>query len=276
MKRISRKRKPSITTVIVLIAAVISLFPLYWMIVGSLKNMKNMYDVANNILPTDMTVENYAKLFSTANVSRWLLNSFTIAAVGTAAVILTNTMAGYALAKKRFCGRQLFFWLVMATLMLPRQVLIVPMYIHMSNLNLLNTVLGLCLPTIGWPIGIFLIRQFMMSLPDAVLESARIDGAGEFRIFFGIVVPLAKPGIASLAIFTFMNIWNDYLWQSIAISKSEMVTMPLGVAQMQQFKVIDYGMMFAGATMAALPMLTVFLVFQKYFTKGLTAGSIKG
>lgn len=276
MKRTLSRRKTSIVTIIVVAVAVISLFPLYWMIVGSLKNMKNMYDVASNILPTELTVENYAKLFSTANIPRWLLNSFTIAAVGTVGVILTNTMAGYALAKKKFYGRQVFFWLVMATLMLPRQVLIVPMYIHMSNLNLLDTVLGLCLPTIGWPMGIFLIRQFMMSLPDAVLESARIDGAGEFRIFFGIVVPLAKPGIASLAIFTFMNIWNDYLWQSIAISKSEMVTMPLGVAQMQQFKVIDYGMMFAGATMAALPMLTVFLVFQKYFTKGLTAGSVKG
>ncbi len=276
MKELHIRKNTSAVAIIVIVIAIISLFPLYWMVVGSLKNMTNMYDVAKNLLPTDATMKNYIKLFTSNDVTLWLLNSFLISAVGMVVVVFTNTMAGYALAKKKFSGRKIFFWCVMATLMLPRQVLIVPMYIEMTNLGLLNSVMGLVLPAIGWPIGIFLVRQFMSTIPDSILESAKIDGAGEFITFVKIVLPLAKPVIAALAIFTFMGIWNDYLWQLIAISKSTMMTMPVGVANMQQYKVIDYGMMFAGATIAALPMLTIFLMFQKYFTKGITLGAVKG
>ena len=266
----------NIPSAVVIVLAVIALFPFYWMIVGSLKDMTNLFGAAKNLLPTDFKYHNYIRLFTINPVMLWFFNSVIVASISTSILILTNTMAGYSLSKKQFYGSKAMFWIIMGTLMLPRQVLIVPMYITMADLGLIGKYSSIMLPAIAWPIGIFLMKQFMQTLPDEILESSRIDGCSEMGIFSRMVIPLSKPGIGALAIFSFISVWNDYLWQLIIISKKSMITLPLGIAALQTEFVPDYGILFSGATIAAVPMILIFLIFQKYFTKGITLGAVKG
>lgn len=266
----------NIPSYIIIIAALIFMFPLYWMVVGSFKDMSNLFDAAKNLLPSDFKYYNYVRLFTKNPVMLWFLNSIIVASISTVIILLTNTMAGYSLAKKQFYGNKIIFWVIMGTLMLPRQVLIVPMYITMKNLDLIGKFPSIMLPAIGWPIGIFLMKQFMQTLPNEIIESSTIDGCSELGIFFRMVVPLTKPGIGALAIFSFIGVWNDYLWQLIIISKGSMMTLPLGIASLQTEFVPDYGVLFSGATIAAVPMIIIFMIFQKYFTKGITLGAVKG
>ena len=265
-----------LTAGLIVLVAFFSLFPMYWMVIGSVKDMSNLFNGIRALIPDGLNFINFQRLFVKNDVLRWFFNSTFIASTATAVVILTNTMAGYSLAKKKFIGKEVIFWVIMGTLMLPRQVLIVPMFILMKQLHLMGSYLSIMLPAIGWPLGIFLIKQFMQTLPTELLESSTIDGCSELGTFFRIVVPLSKPGIGALSIFTFVGVWNDYLWQLVIITKRILVTIPLGVALLQNEFVPDYGILFAGATIAAVPMLVVFLSFQKYFTSGITLGALKG
>lgn len=278
MKRSYRKRRitSNIPILLVFIFAILFLFPFYWMIVGAITPNSRLFEATlSKLIPTTLTGYNFQKLFENNPISRWFINSFLVSAATTAVVVLSNTFAGYALAKKTFFGNKVIFYLFLGTLMLPRQVLIVPMFITMKTLGLTGSYLSIVLPAMAWPIGIFLMRQFMHTIPNDLLESAKIDGAGEMRTFFQIVLPLAKPGIGALTIMTFMSVWNDYLWQLVIISKKAMVTLPVGIASLQAGTVIDYGVLFAGATIGAVPMIIVFLLFQKYFTQGITLGAVK-
>ena len=278
MIRYHRKRRAAswIPMLLVLVFAILFLFPFYWMIVGAITPNSRLFEATlSKLIPTVFTGYNFEKLFQNSPIPRWFLNSFLVSAVTTAVVVFSNTFAGYALAKKTFFGSKTIFYLFLGTLMLPRQVLIVPMFITMKTLDLTGSYLSIMLPAMAWPIGIFLMRQFMYTIPNDLLESARIDGAGEWRTFFQIVFPLAKPGIGALTIMTFMSVWNDYLWQLVIISKKAMVTLPVGIASLQAGTVIDYGVLFAGATIGAVPMIIVFLLFQKYFTQGITLGAVK-
>ena len=277
MNKVSRFFRPDIGIIIILFITLLMLFPFYWMVVGSVTPQSTLYDASSfRLIPTHFEWSNYIKLFRSNPVLQWFLNSIFFASVTTAVVVVTNTMAGYALAKKKFVGSTVLFMCFVGTIMLPRQVLMVPMYITMGQLKLLGNVLSIVLPGMAWPIGIFLMRQFMHTIPNEVLESAAIDGASELGIFIRIVLPLAKPGIGALVIMTFMNSWNDYLWQVIIITDRAQKTLPLGIAGLQNEFAPDYGILFAGATIAAVPMITIFLMFQKYFTRGISLGAVKG
>ena len=189
---------------------------------------------------------------------------------------ITASMAGYALAKKRFFGQTLLFSLIVCAMALPKQVILIPLIREMSALGLYDTIWATIIPIVGWPFGVFLLKQFCEGVPGEMIEAARIDGAGELKTFTKIVVPMIKPGIGALAIFTFINAWSDYFMQLIMLTSSSQLTISLGIATMQAENSTDYGLLMAGSALAAVPIIIVFLIFQKYFTKGITMGAVKG
>lgn len=260
---------------IVIILALLFLFPFYWMVTNSFKSLFVAISIPPEWFPKEPILDNYITLFK-SNTFRWLLNSIIVSAGTTILVLLTSSMAGYSLAKKEYPGRNQIFWMFVAVMTLPKQVLLVPLFILMRQLNLFDTYTGLIVPAVGWPFGIFLMKQFTQTMPTELLQSADIDGCNEWQKFVKIVLPLVKPGLGALAIFTFMSSWNDYFWQLIMIKRTTMKTLPLGVAGFQEEFNNNYGIMMAGSTLASLPMLTVFLLFQKYFTQGITLGAVKG
>jgi multiple sugar transport system permease protein len=207
---------------------------------------------------------------------RWMLNTVWMAVASMLLTCLTAALAGYALAKKRFIGRNLIFTLIVCAMALPKQVILIPLIREMSSLKLYNTLSAVVYPIVGWPFGVFLIKQFAEGIPGEILEAARIDGAGELKTFNTIVLPMIKPGIGALAIFTFISSWNDYFMQLIMLSSTKNLTISLGIAKMQAENSTNFGLIMAGAAFAALPIIIVFLIFQKYFTKGITMGAVKG
>ena len=270
--------RKNLILIIIIIVTLAFLFPFYWMVAGSLSPHARLMEESSldKLIPSGINLFNYEKLFNNNPVSKWFINSTLFAGITTAVVVFTNTMAGYALAKKTFFGNKVLFMLFVGTIMLPRQILIVPMYLTMVDLKLIGNPISVILPAMAWPLGIFLMRQFMHTIPNEILESSAIDGASEMRTFFTMVLPLSKPGIGALTILTFMAVWNDFLWQLVIISERAQTTLPLGIASLQNDLITDYGVVFAGATIAAIPMITVFIMFQRYFTMGLTLGSVKG
>jgi multiple sugar transport system permease protein len=258
-------------------ASLLFVFPLYWMITGSLKNQTSIWSSPPDWLPKQFIWDNYIHLFTTKPALNWIFNSVFTSLVTVVFVLFFSAMAGYAFAKRKFPGKNIIFALVLGTMMMPHQVTLVPLYMLIRNLNLLDSQMGLILPAIAFPLGVFLIRQFASTLPDEVIEAARIDGAGEMRLFTNIILPLIKPVLGALAIFAFMHTWNDYLWQLIVLQSSDKLTLPLGVSTMAYDELtINYGYAMAGASIAAIPMITFFLSLQKSFVKGITMGSVKG
>lgn len=276
---ISGKRKNNLASYIslsiVFIVALLFLFPFYWMISSSFKPLFVAISIPPEWFPKEPIIDNYTYLFR-QNTTRWFLNSFIVSAATTIMVLLTSSMAGYSLSKKKYPGRDAIFWIFVAVMTLPKQVLLVPLFIMMKNFNLFDTYTGLIIPAVGWPFGVFLMKQFTQTMPSELLQSAEIDGCTEWQKFSKIALPLVKPGLGALAIFTFMSSWNDYFWQLIMIKTTLMKTLPLGVASLQEEFSKNYGVIMAGSTLASLPMLVVFLVFQKYFTQGITLGAVKG
>ncbi|MDY0410204.1 carbohydrate ABC transporter permease [Virgibacillus soli] len=230
-------------------------------------------EVMSNIV-TD-TFSGFKTLFKQNNMGRWFLNSLYIGIVVTIGILLFDSMAGYVLAKKKFPGRNLIFWLIISTMMIPGQVTLVPLFIMVRDLNLMDTHWALILPDLSMVFGVFLMRQFMYSIPDELIEAAKIDGASEWRTFWKIVLPLAKPGLAALGIFTFMNVWNSFLWPIIVLNNSDLYTLPVGLKTLQDANLASFKLLMSGAAIAAIPMIIVFLIFQKHFVKGLTLGGVK-
>ncbi len=261
--------------VILIIATTICLVPLYWMISSSFKLEVATWQVPPQLIPHPATLNNFNQLFSSGAI-RWLLNSIIVSLGTTLLSLIFSSMAGYAFAIKIFRGRKILFLTVILTMILPSQIILIPLFLEIVSFHLYNSYWGLILPFVAYPFGIFLIRQFAVSLPAELFEAAKLDGANEFQIFVKIALPLLKPAIAALVIFSFTTTWNEFLWQTVAIDSNSLQTLPVGVAIMsQQASVTNYGLVMAGASFAALPLITIFLVFQKYFTKGLTMGSIK-
>lgn len=292
---------------IIALLSLMFLFPLYWIVIGAFKTQAENYSMTPVWWPGEWTGANWESLFSRRSAPlfdltipfsrlftedgkdinllsgpvvpgavRWLLNTVWMSVMAMLFTCVTATLAGYALAKKRFFGRRLIFSLIVCAMALPKQVILIPLLREMNTLGLIDNLWAVILPTVGWPFGVFLMKQFCEGIPGEVLESARIDGAGEFKTFVTIVVPMVKPGIGALAIFTFINSWNDYFMQLIMLQSSVNYTLPLGIATMQGENYIDTGLLMAGAALAAFPIIIVFLIFQKYFTKGITMGAVKG
>ena len=271
-----QSRGYKIFVVIVLaLLAVFFIFPLYWILTGSLKDAITINARTPQWFPLEPTLDNYVRLFKQPAI-QWLLNTIIIAVAAMALTCITAALAGYALAKKRFWGQTALFSLLVCAMALPKQVIVIPLLQEMSALGLNNNLLAVILPTVGWPFGIFLMKQFSETIPTEMLEAARIDGASEVRTFVSIVFPMVKPGVGALAIFTFVNTWNDYFLQLIMLQRREVLTISTGIARLQGEVSSDFGLIMAGAALAAIPIVAVFLMFQKYFTQGITMGAVKG
>lgn len=273
------KSKPTVGTVIsnivLVLLAIFFIFPLYWIITGSFKDAQAVNANPPIWFPTHPTGENYVRLMSNPAML-WLWNSVLISVVAMVLTCLTAAMAGYVLAKKRFPGRALIFSVMICAMALPKQVILIPLVSLAKTLGLAESLWSVVLPIVGWPFGVFLMKQFSETIPTSLLEAARIDGAGEFRTFLSVVVPIIKPGIGALAIFTFISAWNEYPLQLVMLHRTDVKTIALGIAGLQSEMSTDYGLIMAGAALGAVPIILVFLAFQKYFTQGITMGAVKG
>ena len=207
---------------------------------------------------------------------RWLVNTVFMAVTSMLITCLTSAMAGYVLAKKRFWGRGILFSLIVCAMALPKQVILIPLLREMSALKLYDTIWAVIFPIVGWPFGVFLLKQFAEGIPTEMVEACRIDGASEWRTFTDVMFPMIKPGVGALAIFTFINSWNDYFMQLVMLTSTKNLTISLGIASMQAENSTDFGILMAGSALASVPIIIVFLIFQKYFTKGITMGAVKG
>ena len=260
---------------LLIIVALLFTFPLYWIITGSFKGPQAVNARVPVWVPTEPTLLNYEKLFEKPALM-WMFNTVFVCALAMLFTCVAASMGGYALAKKRFTGRALIFSIFVCAMALPKQVILIPLLKEMAFLNLHNTLWAVILPTVGWPFGVFLMKQFSENIPSELLEAARIDGAGEVRTFTQIVFPMIKPGIGALAIFTFINTWNDYFLQLIMLNSTEVLTISLGIAKLQSEMSTDYGLIMAGAALGSIPIIAIFLMFQKFFTRGITMGAVKG
>ena len=284
------------SAVMVVILAFLFAFPLYWIITGSFKTGKEINATTPVWVPSVWDIGNYTRLMTKRSAPlfnfrafgyiitgptvpaaiRWLINTVFMSVSSMLITCLTASMAGYVLAKKRFAGKTLIFSLVVCAMALPKQVILIPLLREMSGLGLYDTIWAVIFPIVGWPFGVFLLKQFAEGIPTEMVEACRIDGASEWRTFTDVMFPMIKPGVGACAIFTFINSWNDYFMQLIMLTSSSNLTISLGIATMQGESSTDYGLLMAGAALASVPIIIVFLIFQKYFTKGITMGAVKG
>ena len=267
------KRAIAMTSAVVI--AAIAITPLLWMISASFMPTGFASTFPPPLLPRGLTLEQYASLFTRLNLGRSLLNSTLIAISVTLISTLVNSMAGYAFAKFHFRGRDATFRMLIASMVIPAQVTMLPLFLMLKKMGLINTFPGVIIPGIASIFGIFLIRQFVQSIPDSLLEAARMDGAGEFKIYRSIILPLSKPILITLAIFTFMGSWNDFLWPLIVMTDDSMYTLPVALAGLSGEHVQDTELMMAGSVLTVLPVLLLFAAMQKYYLKGIMAGSVK-
>ena len=256
--------------------AVLSLFPLVWMLSVSFMQPGEASHFPPPLLPADPTLHNYRELFVRAGMGRYFANSLMVSIAVTLVSVLLNTMAGYAFAKLQFKGRDRTFRALLAALVIPGQVAMMPLFLLLKQMGLVNTYMGAIVPGMAAIFGIFLVRQYARSIPDELLEAARIDGAGEWRIFFQIVLPALKPILVTLAIFSFLGAWNDFMWPLIVLSDESLQTLPVALASLSREHVMDYELMMAGSVVTILPVLLLFLVLQRYYIQGLLLGSVKG
>ena len=256
--------------------AVVSLGPLLWMLSVSFMQTGEAGHFPPPLLPGAPTLDNYRDLFVRAGMGRYLVNSFIVSTSVMLLSLLFNTMAGYAFAKLRFKGRDSTFRALLAALVIPAQVAMMPLFLLLKQMGLVNTYAGAIVPGMAAIFGIFLVRQYARSIPDELLEAARIDGAGEWRIFFRIVLPMLKPVLVTLAIFTFMGAWNDFMWPLIVLTDQQHYTLPVALASLSREHIMDVEMMMAGAVVTVVPVLALFLLLQRYYIQGLLLGSVKG
>jgi len=280
----------------VFLMAFLFTFPLYWIITGAFKTGAEINARDPAWFPSEWVGVNFEKLFARRSAPlfdfelfgyiitgptvpgaiRWLVNSVFMSVMAMLLTCITSAMAGYALAKKRFFGRTILFSLIVCAMALPKQVILIPLLREMNALGLYDTVWSVIFPVVGWPFGVFLLKQFSEGIPTEMVEACRIDGASEWRTFTDVMFPMIKPGVGACAIFTFINSWNDYFMQLIMLTSNKNLTISLGIATMQGESSIDFGLLMAGAALASVPIIIVFLIFQKYFTKGITMGAVKG
>jgi len=259
--------------VIMVLLAILFIFPFYWIITGAFK--PHPENLPPEWFPKTWSMVHWVKLFRQPAWT-WFFNSVWMSVASMALVLITSSMAGYVIAKKSFTGRKIVFSLLIMAMALPKQVVLVPLVRIMNSIGLYNTLLAVILPTVGWPFGTFLMKQFSETIPTELLEASKIDGSGEAQTFIQIVCPIIKPAFGALAIFTFINTWNDYFLQLVMLASRSKLSIALGISTLQAEMSTDYGLIMAGATLGAVPIVAIFLMFQKYFTNGITLGAVKG
>jgi len=252
--------------------------PYVWMVITSIKPIEEIQSYPPSFYVHHPTFAPYKELFSLLPMGRYLLNSFFVASLVTLCNIFFCSLAGYAFAKHRFYGRDKIFLLLLSAIMIPYQVNLIPGFIIVRNLGWLNSFYSLVIPNMAMAFGVFLCRQYIMSIPNDLIDAAKIDGCSEFGIYRLVILPLIKPALATLAIFTFLSQWNSFVWPLIVIHASSMRTVPLALSVLNsQFGFgANFAMVMAGATVVTLPVLIVFICFQKYFIKGIALIGLKG
>ncbi len=268
MNRISPWQKIGLG--LVLLLALLNLVPTVWMILLAATRV----DAGRGALRLDGAA--FHRLFTELPVWRWAINSLCVSVAVTAGNLLFCSMAGYAFAKKRAPGLQALFWLCLATMMVPAQVTVIPLFLMVAGLGLSNTYVALIAPTLATAFGVFMMRQFISTLPTSLFEAARLDGCNEWQTFTHIVLPLVRPAVAVLGVFVFTSSWNDFLWPLVICNRRDMWTLPVGLASLKNEFNVDVPLMMAGATFAALPMIALFFALQRHFVSGLTVGAVKG
>ncbi|WP_019482084.1 MULTISPECIES: carbohydrate ABC transporter permease [unclassified Arthrobacter] len=276
-KRSHLQQRPRLWLYVVLAVGMIAMIlPFVWMILGSFKTTAEIRQYPLNFWPMEPTLDNYTELFVRLDFATFFTNSLVVAVFVTAGNIIFSSMVGYALAKLDFAGKKILFMLVLGTLMVPGVVTFVPLFVLTANLGLVNSYPGLILPFLIAPLGVFLMRQFMLGLPDDLIEAARIDGASEWRIFLRVIMPLCGPAVATLTILTFLASWNNFLWPLVVATSEDRYTLPVALALYSVGQnAAEYGLMMAGAVVVVLPILLIFVLLQKYFVQGIALTGIK-
>lgn len=256
--------------------SVIALAPFLWMISTSLKSSGALLAVPIEWIPEEPTLQAYVRLFSLTGILRSIVNSFIVTAGAVVFTLASSSLAAFALSKIEFRGREGVFMLFIASMMLPSQVLFIPLYLIMNNLGLVNNLIAIILPYLFQAFAVFMLRQQMMSIPDTYLDAAAIDGAGLLRSFITVFLPMCRTALVTLAIIISMNAWNDYLMPLVILTSSENYTLPIILNSLSgQFKT-GYDLLMAGSLVSIVPLLVVYIVFQRYFASGLQVGGIKG
>jgi multiple sugar transport system permease protein len=272
---VSRRTGSLLVQAALVAGAAIALTPLVWMISASLMPPGEASSTPPRFLPSQPTFGNYRDLFTRLSLGGAIGNSLLIATAATLGVMLLNSMAGYAFAKLRFRGRERVFAALMAALVIPAPVAMLPLFLMMRSAGLVNSYLGAALPPMAGIIGIFLVRQFARSIPDDLLDAARLEGAGEFWIYWRIVLPLLRPALATLAIVTFLATWNDFVWPLVILTDESRYTLPVALAGLVGEHSADLELMMAGSVLTVLPVLVLFLVLQRQYIEGITLGGVK-
>jgi alpha-1,4-digalacturonate transport system permease protein len=265
-----------IVYIVMVFVAFLALFPLYWIFVTAVKPVGEIFAFPPKLWPGEFHWENFPEVLKASDFGTYFKNSFIVSFTATVITLCINLLAGYAFAKYRFRGKEFFFLIMLSALMVPLQVTMIPNFIIVSRLGLINTYAGLILPPCAEPFGLFLARQFMSTLPNELIESGRIDGASEFGIYRRIILPNAMNLVNVLVIFTFMWRWNDFQWPLILLSNSKMYTVQLGLSMLNGTNYINWNHLMSASLLATVPVVTVFLIFQKRFIQGMATSGIKG
>ncbi|WP_243450062.1 carbohydrate ABC transporter permease [Neobacillus terrae] len=270
------KKKSNILVYLALIVLVcIFIFPVIWVVLSSIKDSTELYSWPPKFIPDHPTLKNFITAFEKGNFGSYFLNSTFVTVTATILTLLVNTMAGYALAKYRFKGDTWLLIGFISTLMIPLEVIMTPIFTVISKLGLYNSLWGIIIPPAATPTGVFLIRQYLLTVPNELIEAARIDGAGEWKIFWKLIVPIAKPIISVLAIFSFMWRWDDFIWPLIVISDPTKYTVQLALSNFIGEYNVDWGSLLAMSVVTMIPVLIVFLIFQKQFIQGMATSGMK-
>ena len=253
----------------------IMIFPYVWMLATSFKASGTWYNLS--LLPEVFTLEHYQQLLTESLLPRWYINSIIVAVVTTISVSFFSSLTGFVFAKYKFFGRELLFTLILATIMIPTEMLIIPWYVDIARLGWIDNLLGIMMPGMLTAFGVFVMRQFMSNVPDELLDAGRIDGVSEFGLFWRICLPLARPALAVVAIFTFLGQWNDFLWPLIVVNSDTNLTLQVGLSRITATEAgADWGGTMSGAALASLPMLIVFFIFQRQIISGMKLSGLKG
>lgn len=269
-----------ISNIVIVLFCVLSLFPIYWLFTGSFKYSTDIVKIPPDWWPTSWTVDNYLAVFEKNPAWSWIFNSVFITIATTLGICIVSSGAAFALSKLKFPGKKLILSFVIAALLIPMEIYILPLYKIVMSLGWKGTTLGYVLPNMVAPFGVFLLKNFYDSIPNEIMEAAEIDGCNKTRFFFSFGLPLSKPGLGALSILSAINTWNNYLWQLLmATSEKTSYTLPVGVARLFDNSLgsdVDYGLRFAAAVLTALPLLAIFFSFQNFFTRGIASGAVKG
>lgn len=267
----------AVLTVLLFLGMLLTVVPLLWTVSSSLKPVSEIFSYPPSLIPDNPTFANYRRLFTKVLFLRWFWNSLLVSVITTALSLFFSTLGGFAFAKYQFRGKHFLFNVVLASMLIPFATILVPLFVLVTRAGMADSLVALVLPWMAPAYGIFLMRQFIVqSVPDELLHAARVDGASEFRLFRDQVLPIVRPALGALAIWNFLGVYNSFLWPLVVLSSNTKLTLPVGLAAVYGNYSREYGMVMAGAVLAAVPMIVLFVALRKQFIAGLTFGALKG